>query len=267
MKIVKENFIKIVFLKFFFLAIFFAPNNHANAVQIENLNILAEPNMVGALTKIARIYSQKSAVIVSLSFANSAESITEVETGEPADVFIAAHPAWVSNLRQKGLIDIYSILHIASDSLVLVTSEHNANIPKPLLEKKYAIDKALKLLDSEGISNLVIDNHDSSLGLHSRELLNYLNSQNLKVYEKLSEDKTSLIDLITSDNSNYSIVLASQIKDKKNLKVLSSQNSHDVFYQALVIAGDNMENAREFIRFMQTAQAKKILIEEGFYLE
>ena len=43
-----------------FALIFLSLSLPVKANQIKNLTILAEPNMVNALTKIARIYSQKN---------------------------------------------------------------------------------------------------------------------------------------------------------------------------------------------------------------
>ena len=41
----------------------------------------------------------------------------------------------------------------------------------------------------------------------------------------------------------------------------------DIFYQALVIAGNNMEVAREFLKFLKTPQSKEILKENGFIVD
>jgi ABC-type molybdate transport system substrate-binding protein len=48
------------------------------------------------------------------------------------------------------------------------------------------------------------------------------------------------------------------------LLILATKKNLNIFYQALVIAGDNMEVAREFLKFLKSAEAKKILEQSGF---
>jgi len=116
-----------VIIKLVLIFIFTLNCKNALALQIKNLTVLAEPNMVPSLTKLSRIYSQKNGVTISVNFSSSTDLISEIESGEPADVFISAHKFWIENLKQKGLVDIYNISHIADDSLVLVTSDRNMN--------------------------------------------------------------------------------------------------------------------------------------------
>lgn len=234
--------------------------------QIKNLTVLAEPNMVQALTKIARIYAQKNSVIVSVSFGSSADLINDIEAGEPADVFISAHRDWINNLKQKGLVDIYSINHIASDGLVLVTSSENPRIPAQLLEKNITLEDSLRVLDAYR-AILIVDNNDTSLGQYTHSLLDYLQLPNIKVFEKLNEDKTSVFNLIDDNTDNYTILLASQLKDRKHLKTLVNSHTQNIFYQTLVIAGDNMEGAREFAKFLKSSQARAIFTQSGFLVD
>lgn len=234
--------------------------------QLKNLTILAEPNMVTALTKIARIYSQKNSVIVSISFASSADLINDIDSGEPADIFISSHKDWISNLKQKGLVDIYNITHIANDNLVLATSSQNPKVPALLLDKKTSIEESLNILD-QNRAILIVDSNNTSLGQYTHSLLDFLQLQNLKIFEKLDEDKTSTFSLITENQDNYSIVLASQVKDRKDIRILAVSQNQNIFYQALVIAGDNMEGAREFARFLRSSQAKSIFKQSGFVMD
>ena len=242
----------------------FATPSYAN--QIKSLTILAEPNLVPALTKISRTYSQKNAVIVSVGFASAADLINEIDAGEPADVFISAHQDWLSNLKQKGLIDIYNVNHIASDDLVLVTSRDNLSAPSYLLEKNPDFEEALQILNHNHL-NLIVDNEESSLGKYSHGMIEALQLHDIKIFKKLSEDKSSIVKLLQDNSDSYAILLSSQVNNHNNLRVLSRKKSQHIFYQALVIAGDNMDIAREFLKFLKTTQAKAIFKENGFIIE
>lgn len=260
----KFRALKIIFAKIVMILALFTSTSQASSIK--SLTILAEPNMVIALTKIARIYSQKNAVIVSVGFASAATLIEDVNLGEPADVFISAHPDWLLSLKQKGLIDIYNVGHIASDDLVLVTSRDNLSAPNYLLEKNTNFEEGLRILDRNRL-NLIVDNEESSLGKYSYRMVTALQLHDLRLFAKLSEDKSSFVNLLQNNTDSYAILLASQIYNRDDLKVLARKKSRHIFYQALVIAGDNMDIAREFLKFLKTPPAKTIFRENGFIVE
>ena len=223
-----------------------------------NLTVFAEPNLALALTKIARIYSQKSRTNVSVNFNSSADLIAEIDSGEPADIFISAHPQWIEALRQKGLVDVYNIGFIARDKLVLVTTKTNIGQPS-----NSSLENVLKALD-RAKATLIIDNEGMSSGFFARNFLSPLELIDINLFGKLTEDKTTLLTNVKSDSQNYALLLASQVKNEPNLQILAKSSGEDIFYQSLVIAGDNMEVAREFLKFLKGSDAKSILKESGF---
>ncbi len=245
-----------IFLLTFLLISFVSQNSYA--VNSRNLTIFAEPNLALALTKIVRIYSQKSHTIVSVNFNSAADLIAEIDSGEPADVFISAHSSWIESLRQKGLVDVYNIGYIARDRLVLTTSKTNST-----LSSNFPLEDALRVLD-QNKATLILDNEGSSSGFFAKNLLARLDLNNIKLFTKLVEDKTTLLTSIKSNNQNYSLLLASQVNNETDLQILSQEKDENIFYQALVIAGDNMEVAREFLKFLKSDVAKSILKENGF---
>lgn len=250
-----------IFLALFLL--FYSFN--AKAMPSRNLTVFAEQNMVSALIKISRVYSQKNHVIVSVNFNSSAELITEVDSGEPADIFISAHSGWIESLKQKGLTDIYNTGHIAGDKLILVTSKSNTQVPENILAKNLSLEDALKILNQQK-SVIITDTENNSSGKFSNDFIRSLNLYDLKIFNRLSEDNSSALKLIRNHPESYAILLESQVRNKTDLQILASQN-YNIFYQALVIAGDNMETAREFFKFLKSDTAKNILRDNGFTVD
>jgi molybdenum ABC transporter molybdate-binding protein len=247
-----------------FLATFFLLTSGVIASPSRNLTILSEPNMVMALTKIGRLYSQKSNVTVSINFNSSAELVSEVDYGEPADVFISAHYGSIEAMHHKGLVDVYNIGYIARDDLVLTTNKlHLKSAPKDLKKKGINLEEALRILDSEGLP-VITDNEGNSSGNLSLDIIKKFNFNNIKICKRLSEDKTPFLTLVRNNKESYALMFASQVKDMDDLEVLAKKNDENIFYQALVIAGDNMDVAREFLKFLKSKPAKKILRENGF---
>jgi molybdate transport system substrate-binding protein len=255
----KNKITKILFVQFFLL--FSAANSFATPSR--NLTIFAEPNMVLAMTKIAQLYSQKSNVIVAVNFNSSSESISNIDLGEPADIFVSAHSAWIENLRQKGLVDVYNIGYIARDEIVLTTLKSNPTLPEELRSGKLSVEDSLKILN-QNKSTLILDYDGSSSGKFTSELVQNSGLIDLQLFKKLAEDKSPILSILRSDPSQYALLLSSQIKNEHDFQIIATKRDDNIFYQALVIAGDNMEIAREFLKFLKSPAAKKILLDSGF---
>jgi molybdate transport system substrate-binding protein len=255
------NKIKKIFFSSFFVVLFFAQPCFANTSR--NLTIFAEPNMVLALTKIAHLYSGKANVVVAVNFSSSADLINNIDSGEPADVFISGHSKWIEILRQKGLVDVYNVGYIARDELVLATSKSNPNLPQELKNTNLSLENSLKILN-QNKATLIIDFEGNSSGKFSQDFIQNYSLEDLKLFKKVAEDKSPILSIIKSDPEQYALLLNSQIKNDPDLQILAIKKDANIFYQALVIAGDNMEVAREFIKFLKSDIAKEILEQSGF---
>ena len=252
------------FYRIFLILIFLTQNSFASPSR--NLTIFAEQNMVVALTKITRLYSQQFNVIVSTNFNSSLDLINDIDSGEPSDVFISAHTGLIENLRQKGLVDVYNIGYIATDQLALVTSKSNQKIIAELLTEKLSLEESLKILDRNK-ATLILDDEGGSSGKFSHDLVTSFSFTDLKLFNKLNEDKSPILSIIKDNREDYALLLASQIKNRNDLQILSTKKNSNIFYQGLVIAGDNMEVAREFVKFLKSNAAKSILQKSGFTVE
>lgn len=252
-----------IFLSLLFLTLF---TSQALAIPSRNLTVFAEQNMISALIKISRLYSQKNHVIVSVNFNSSADLINDVDSGEPADIFISAHVGWIESLKQKGLTDVYNTGHIARDRLVLITTKSNTKVPEKLLQKKLSVEEALQILNQQK-SVLITDPESNSSGKYSNDFVRSLNFSDLQIFNRLNEDNSSALKLMSSNAESYAILLESQIKNKSDLQILASQKDAAILYQALVIAGDNMETAREFLKFLKSDVAKNILRDNGLTVD
>ena len=247
------------------LVYFLLINKPCNANNVRNLIIYAEPNLFVALTKIARIYSQNYAVNVAVNFNSSLDFINEIDSGEPADIFISAHPVWAETLRQKGLIDVYNIGYIANDELVLATSKNNIELSPKLLKKNITLEEAIITLN-ENKNNLIIDHEGSSSGIFAKNFLQGFTLENISIFTKLYEDRNSLNYDLKNDINSYAILFESQIRKNQDLKIIARKKDKNIFYRALVIAGDNMDVAREFLKFLKKPVAQKIFKENNFVI-
>lgn len=257
MKIILRKKIAILFS----LALFFAPNSFAN--QSRNLTVFAEPNLALPLTKIARQYSRIANVIVSLNFTSASSLISNIDSGEPVDLFISAHSDWIEMLHQKGVVDIYNLGYIAQDEILLVAQKDNQNIPQEFSEKNMLAGEIMNILNQNKI-NIIIDEANNSSGFFARKFLSEFKTDDIRIFSRLTEDKIPLLKTINNDKNSYSIILKSQINSKKDDFKILAKADKKIFYQALVIAGDNMEVAREFLKFLKGDYSKNYLRSYGF---
>lgn len=230
------------------------------ANQTRNLTILAEQSMIFSLTKIARLYSQKNNIATTINFGSSAQLASNIEEGEPADVFISAHHAIIDSLKQKGLIDFYNNSNIAFDRLAIATSIDNPNLKD--FNQSLDFNNALKFLDKNK-SIIVIDNSGNSSGVLIDEIIKNLNFNDLQIIVKINEDRDSMTNLIRKNKEQYGVMLLSQAFNKKTLKIIAISD-FEINYQALAITGENMQVAREFLKFLKSDIAKKIFMDNGF---
>lgn len=257
MTIIKSpHFFKVFSLIFFISFCSFTAN------ASKNLTIFSEPNLAVAMTKIARHYSKKYNIITSINFNSPYNLIGDIDMGEAADVFITANDEVIESLKLKGLVDIYNIAVIGQDYLNLVTSNNNKLISPILYNNDNDIIESLKILNKKK-ATLILDNYSSSSGRISSKLIKKLNLNNFKLFNKITEDRSPLATSITSNDNYYSLILDSQIYNNKNIKVIAK--SSDIFaqYKILIIAGNNMDVARQFLNFIKSKKAKEILKSSG----
>lgn len=254
----------LMLIRFLFIFCFFATSAYASPSR--NLTIFAEPNLATALTKISRIYSPKANIIISLNFSSASNLISNIDLGEPVDIFISAHQGWIDSLHQKGVIDVYNIGYVAHDELVLITPKNNQKLPEQLAKMNFSLKDSLNILN-ENKATIIFDDEGSSSGFFAKNFFDAAAYPNIKTFNKIAEDKTSFLSIIKSNPENYALLLSSQIKNNNDFLVLSTETEKNIFYQAIVIAGDNMEVAREFLKFLKTETAKKIFKESGFIVD
>lgn len=234
-----------------------------NSLNSRSLTILSEPSTSLALTKIVRSFARTHNVIVAIDFDSSFDLIKKIDDGLPSDVFISANLDAIDGLRHKGLIDIYNIVYIASDKIVLVTSKHNQKTPPHLLLRGIDIETALKAIDEQQ-NFLAIDYRGYSSGIYADKIVSKIDLKKLQLVHKLPEDKHSLVSDLVKDKNLFAITLASQVANKSDFLILGTENNRIPSYQAIAIAGNNMEVAREFLNFLKSDFAHQIMQENGY---
>tara|TARA_Y100000389_G_scaffold115529_1_gene112617 strand:- start:6482 stop:7216 length:735 start_codon:yes stop_codon:yes gene_type:complete len=237
------------------LILFLLFSNISYANDSKNLTIFAESNLSVPLVKIIRKYSKEKNTIISINFKSSFDLIEKIDEGEPADIFISSHQDWVNVLKQKGLIDIYSISNISEDKLVLIASNKNKKFFTDSFDKK-DLAVIFKRMSDMGYS-LITDSNYNSLGKYSSKIIKKYKIKPNRVFIKLNEDRKSIIDFVSDNKNLFALVLESSILPQDNVRVIYRIPDIEINYQASAIAGNNMESARDFITYLENINFKE----------
>jgi len=262
-------------LALLFIVILLILPHASNAKMSEppQITILAASSISGPLTELIRKYSKEKNIIVTASFDGTAELAQKIEQGEQADIFISSHPFWMTGLKQKGLIDVYSLKNLVRNKLALVVSNKSSLKDALLKEKKFS--RKLHYLSRRTI--MVMGEFDNSaLGLYTKQaILNTDAIEHTKLWDSLnnkvipSPSAKNTLYLITHGET-AGITYYSDAFNNKEVAVLSviSESLHDpIIYQAAVVAGENMGIAHDFLKFLESDEAKQIYKKYGFVVD
>lgn len=221
-----------------------------------SFTVLAEPQLVLPMTEITRLYSLRHGVSILTAFDDSVEQEMKLLDGEQGDVLITSYPAVITDLRQRGMIDVYSQASVTADKLVLAAA------------KKEGRSNHNEVLTALATQPLLLANSGRYIeGLYGRTMTQYLYyGKPLPMEPKEYTLRGMLYDAINKENG-IGILLQSeaQLIDGIDLIIPLADSSYPpVIYQAFAVAGENMPVARSFIQFLRSAEAQQIFMRYGF---
>lgn len=226
--------------------------------------MLASTSMSVALAELIRHYSIERGIIVTASFDAPNELAIRIEDGEVADFFITEDPDRLRELKQQGLLDVYNIKLIAGNRLVLAAGV-DSYIARAV-GKHMPLAELLAFIDKRTIF-VIADADDSYLGKVSEEALEKSGYwQTLEALSVRAANAKEALYLIAKGNS-AGIVYASDAAQDAGVKILAEfpEDYHTpIVYQGAVVAGQSMDNARDFLTFLKSERAKAILTKHGF---
>jgi len=224
--------------------------------ELPSVTVLSASSISAPLIELTREYSKNNNVIINLEFSTSLEFVEQIEEGALADVFITPEPNLIKRLKNQGLIDVYSQINLASNKLALVVSADS----KIKFKKNATIKDIITEKQKFAIASLAL-----SLGKNSYDILK---STLGKKYDKTPilyvSDPSWLIDIIINKNKIGIVYFSDTIRNNK-LKLLKIIEKEDpIIYQAVVVAGQNMNQARNYLDYIKSVETKDIFKKHGF---
>lgn len=229
-----------------------------------SLILQADSSLMLPISELARLYTLKTHQPVALFFVQSQHQIHDIVDGAVIDLLITARRTWIDALSQQGLVDPAFKNVIAKNQLVLVAPPTSTEA----VDLAHGFNPApLMLKIGPDNFNFVIG-HPESLaeGGASREALRNLGVDgDLEPYMEYPRTLEKLRKAVLKKNA-YGLMYASDAKETLGIRILGAlpdSSYTPIHYTTLVLAGDNMENARAFVKYLQQKEAGAVFSKYG----
>lgn len=227
-----------------------------------NLTVLADASLMLPLAQLSRDYAKETGTPLSIVVKNGDEAAQQIEQGLEAHLLLSANQKLIADLRNRGLVDVFSAKPFARTQLALVGSSdimartdfaRHISLAAILYAQSdlpvyvtpvgtHEGTRAAALLESEAYGPLL---KPRSIVLASRE----------QVIARLHEAP------------GLALLLATDALNDPSLKVLhifSDDSTQPVNYDAVVLASESMDETRAFITYLLSPGAQKIFAHFGF---
>lgn len=229
----------------------------APAVLAGELNLSAAASLKDAINELSDVFVKKHPEVkIVRNYGGSGVLAKQIEQGAPADLFISANPEWVDFLKERKLVEPATIGTFAYNTLVFVGAANQPvtgmnDLPKL---RKIALgsprsvpagEYALEALRKAGIEKEL-----------AGKLVMAKDVREAMKYAELGEVDGAFV------YRTDALLLG---KQAKILFVVPEGLHGRVTYPlALTVAGAKKKEAREFLRFLQSVEAKRVLVRYGF---
>jgi molybdate transport system substrate-binding protein len=229
-----------------------------------SITILASSSLTDVMTELTRIYSTKSGYSVAIVLGSPAELVDSIEDGESADFFISEDQAGMTNLKQKGLVDVFTISNLAQNRLVLAASV------KHYLSRYVKENMALERLFSDLNERVLLvmgDPDEVPVGERAKEAITNLGHWKGIEPFIVREGSARKARYLIAKGRSAGITYYTDSFGNPEIKILTEfpeELYSPIIYQGAVVAGLNMPVAREFLEFMKSPEAKAVFSKYGF---
>lgn len=228
-----------------------------------NLTVMADTSASIAVARLSREYAHAQGVGVSTSFIEKSTQSSQILEGGAADILITQDAKWIDDLKSQGLIDIYSRAEFARGRMALVGPADSTLAMK--LTGNFISAPLVHAMASE--PELFIGNPEYiPEGKQAKEALRSLGALDvLEPYTLYLKSTDEMVERVTEHHA-YAVLPYGQALLMEKAKVIDvfPENSHSPMpYYAVVIAGDNMEEARKFMQYLGSKAARNAIRNSG----
>lgn len=254
----------VLLISLFYISLATPAQAATNLKELISVNVLASSSLTEVMTEISRNYAVKYDRIVSVSYESPAELALRITEGEPADIFIAEHPHWIEQLKRQGQIDVYTLTNLAENKLAIITRKNN-RFTRAINPEMPLAEKLVRLANRTFI--VVGDEEATAVGRYAREAITALGPWDYISQVRLPVFTSQQLRYVVSQGMFAGIGYATDAKQNLALTLydtIPQEHYTPITYQGVVVAGENMNSARDFLSYLKSPEAQAIFIKHGF---
>lgn len=222
------------------------------------LTVSAAASLKDVIVEAESAYRQSH---VNVNFANNFGSsgtlAAQIDQGAPVDLFISAAAKPMDDLEKKGLIVAGTRRSLLKNTLVLI-----APLDSKLKDIQGLADRSIRIVALGDPASVPAGQYGSQTlaALHLLEAL--------KAKFVLAKDVRQVLTYVETGNADAGFVYATDAMTSGKVHIVAAapEWSHDaIIYPAAVISGGhNVPAARQFVEFLNSAEAHAIFTKHGF---
>jgi len=223
------------------------------------VRVFAAASLTDVMNVIAKQYTQQTGVQVVPVYGGSGTLAKQLEQGAPGDLFISADEKWMQYLKDKQLVQVSSIKPWLGNRLVMITPKS-----KPLSIKAEATTDIHQQVPGYWCTG---DTQSVPVGIYAKQSLTSLGWwDKLKSRLVSTQDVRATLSLVERDECDVGIVYSSDAQSSSKVNVAGefAESSHVPIVYPIALLPQAAAETNAFYRYLQSAEAKKLLISYGF---
>lgn len=240
---------------------------YADVLKLPTVTVMADHSLSTAVSEIARNYSRENQAVVNTSFQTQKIQQEQISEGAAADILITSKKQWIDELKQQGLIDRNSQTKLAKDRLVLIGPKETSVVSAGA--GRFPTFEIIRAGGGEPV--FVLGNPEFLMeGIYAREAIHSFGANDdLEPYTLYVKSLDEMFDMVANHNI-FAICFYSSAMKRDDIKIIDTlpESAHKpIVYNAVVIASDNMNEARKFLTYLKSAEVRKLLDKDGFVVD
>lgn len=221
--------------------------------KTKQLTISAAASLKGVMTDIINVYDKN----ISLNFANSGDLKMQIQQGAPIDIFISASSNHMDELENGDFLLKGTKKVLFQNSLVLIAPVDKENGITSFND--VATDKVGQIALGDPVN--------SPAGQYAQELFEDLGIAD-KIQHKYiyAKDVTQVLTYVERGEVDAGVVYKTDATSNKNVTILDYSDKSAVYPVAVTKDSKNIPQAKDFINFLFSDEAKTIYENYGFEL-
>lgn len=234
------------------------------AAQAQDVRVLAAASTTNALTEIAEAFTKKTGIKVTPSFAASSTLAKQVENGAPGHVFLSADEKWMAYMEGKKLVVPETKVNLLGNKLALIAPAGSKVELTPM--PNFPLAAAL------GDGRLAVgDPAHVPVGAYTQEALTKLGVWK-DVEPKLAraDSVRAALAFVERGEAPLGIVYTTDAAVTPKVRIVSifpPETHAPIVYPAALIKGNDTPEARKFLNYLGSAEAKDVWAKFGFLVK